>query len=484
MRHGRTAARRRTTLRRSRFLVLIGVILGGLLLAGAGALGAGSASAATAAAPAATQAGSPTAADRCAARDSDDGTIHVRICLRDRRDGGNEPVAGVSITVSTLEGEEVGTGESDADGLVDIDLGETLDVLGNQYVIELDEETLPDGTALRNSDQLKVTTDPIQLETDYTATFPIGDALPEDLGPLTEAMQLAIGGLVFSSLLAMAALGLSMIFGTTGLTNFAHGELVTFGALIAWSVDRLPGAITLPGVGNVTIIVGVLVAFALGACFGWLNDIALWRPLRGRGTGLIPMMIVSIGLSMLLRNVFQYFGGGGSHNYSQYSDSVPWEVGPFLITPRDVTVFAVAIAVLCITCALLQYTRLGKATRAVADNPALAASSGINVQRVILVVWTSGAALAALAGALLGATQGFDYQTGFKLLLLIFAATVLGGLGTIWGSLVGAFIIGLFVEVSTVWVPAELKYVGALIVLILVLLVRPQGLLGRAQRVG
>jgi branched-subunit amino acid ABC-type transport system permease component len=103
---------------------------------------------------------------------------------------------------------------------------------------------------------------------------------------------------------------------------------------------------------------------------------------------------------------------------------------------------------------------------------------------VIAAVWIGGAALAGLAGGLLGVTQGFNYQLGFKILLLVFAAVVLGGLGTIWGSILGAFVIGTFVEVSTLFIPAELKYVGALAVLIIVLLIRPQGLLGRAQRVG
>ena len=103
---------------------------------------------------------------------------------------------------------------------------------------------------------------------------------------------------------------------------------------------------------------------------------------------------------------------------------------------------------------------------------------------MISIGWIGGAALAGFAGALLGLTQGFDYQIGFKLLLLVFAAVVLGGLGTIWGAIVGAYIIGLFTELSTLLLPAEFKFVGALLVLIAVLLVRPQGLLGKAQRIG
>ena len=134
----------------------------------------------------------------------------------------------------------------------------------------------------------------------------------------------------------------------------------------------------------------------------------------------------------------------------------------------------------------LQRPARERATRAVADNPALASATGINVDRVIPVVWVGGAALAGLSGVLLGLTQGFDYQVGFKILLLVFAAVTLGGLGTIWGAIVGSFIIGLFIEVSTIFVPAELKFVGALVVLIVVLLIRPPGDPGppRAGRLG
>jgi branched-chain amino acid transport system permease protein len=298
-----------------------------------------------------------------------------------------------------------------------------------------------------------------------------------------QALQLAIGGLVFSLLLAMAALGLSMIFGTTGLTNFAHGELITFGAIIAFAVDRLPGDIVVFGT-NITMVTSIATALVVSTLFGWSQDKILWKPLRRRGTGLIAAMIVSIGLSIFLRNVYQYFAGAANHNYSQWTSPRPWEIGPILITPKDVGVIVFSAIVLLLVVIAVQRTRLGKATRAVADNPALASSSGINVDRVISVVWAVGAGLAGLSGVLLGMTQGFDYQVGFKILLLVFAAVILGGLGTIWGALVGSFIIGIFIEVSTLFIPAELKFVGALLVLIVVLLFRPQGLLGRAERVG
>jgi branched-chain amino acid transport system permease protein len=288
---------------------------------------------------------------------------------------------------------------------------------------------------------------------------------------------------VFGLILAMGSLGLSMIFGTTGLTNFAHGELITFGALVAYGVDALPGEIRIAGT-NVTLAVSVVVAVVASAVFGWVNDRALWRPLRKRRTGLIAMMVVSIGLSVFLRNVYQYLVGASNHQYSQFASPEPYHWGPILITPKDIFVVVFCVVVLVLVVVALQRTRVGKATRAVADNTALSAASGINVDRVISVVWIGGTALAGLSGVLLGMTEGFDYQVGFKILLLVFAATVLGGLGTAWGAIVGALVIGIFVDVSTVVVPPELKFVGALLVLIVVLLIRPQGILGRAQRVG
>ena len=436
--------------------------------------------------PAAAHAAAPLPAESkkaCQYEKRDDETIHIKGCLRDERETPPAPVEGVEVTVKDESGEVIGTDVTDATGIFDIEIpGDPLSVLGKTYTVVIDEKTLPEDSGLRDPDQVEHT---IRFTTtsDQSVTFPIGDPLAGSSAKLTQALQLFVGGLVFSSLLAMAALGLSMIFGTTGLTNFAHGELVTFGAIMAFAVDQLPGKIEIAG-ANVTVVVGVVVAFVLSAAFGWLNDAALWRPLRMRGTGVIAMMIVSIGLSLFLRNLYQYFAGAQSQNYSQYSAVQPMEIGPLLVTPKEIVVFLLAVAVLVITTSLLRYTRVGKATRAVADNPALSSATGINVERVINVVWIGGAALAGLSGALLGLTQGFDYQIGFKLLLLIFAAVVLGGLGTIWGAIAGAFIIGTFTELTTVFVPAEFKFVGALLVMIIVLLIRPQGLLGRAQRVG
>ena len=133
---------------------------------------------------------------------------------------------------------------------------------------------------------------------------------------------------------------------------------------------------------------------------------------------------------------------------------------------------------------MLQRTRIGKAMRAVADNRDLAESSGIDVNRVVMVVWIVGAALAAIGGILFGSAVAVDWFMGFRLLLLMFAAVILGGLGTAYGAMVGAIVIGLVTELSVLWFPAELKFMWALVVLIVVLLVRPQGILGRAERIG
>jgi branched-chain amino acid transport system permease protein len=409
--------------------------------------------------------------------------IHMIGCLTDNRDKPPSPVPDVEVTVEDESGKVVGEGTSDAQGVFDVTLpGTSVDNLGKSFTIKIDTETLPKGTSLVDEKKTSLTTQ-ITTDADIFVTFPIGEETAAGAGNVTQFLQLAVGGITFSLLLALAALGLSLIFGTTGLTNFAHGELVTFGAIAALAVDRLPGDIKIGGV-NITVISAVIAAFVISGFFGWAQDKGMWSPLRRRSTGLIAMMIITIGLSIFLRSLFQYFIGGSNYSYSQYTATDPWSFGPVLITPLQVGVSLVSLAVLVVASLMLQRTRLGKATRAVADNPALAAASGINVDHVIRLVWIGGAALAGLSGVGLGLTQGFNYQFGFKILLLIFAAVVLGGLGTIWGALVGSFVIGILIEVSTIIVPAELKYVSALAVLIIVLVVRPQGILGRRERIG
>jgi branched-chain amino acid transport system permease protein len=285
-----------------------------------------------------------------------------------------------------------------------------------------------------------------------------------------------INGLNFGLLLALAAIGLSLIFGTTGLSNFAHAEMVTFGALmmLTFGVD-----LAFP------IWLAIIIAIVLSAALGWTLDAVIWKPLRRRGVGLIQLMIVSIGLSLAVRYIYQFIYGGSTRQLPGATLASDIHLGPVSMSWVDLASMITSIVVLAAVAYFLLRTRIGKATRAVSDNASLAAASGIDVDRVIRIVWVMGAALAGLSGILWAYFRpGVSWDMGFQILLLIFAAVTLGGLGTAFGALVGSIIVGLFIEMSTLWLPSDMKYVGALVVLILVLLFRPQGILGRRERIG
>jgi len=380
-----------------------------------------------------------------------------------------EPVQGVEIEVKTAAGEVVEVATTDAEGRWRVPVPES----GN-YTVTLRPDTLPEGVNLRNPDRAT-----LQLLVfsgqDAAALFPLGEDTRDITTRWERAIQLFYDGINFGLIIAMAAVGLSLIYGTTGLVNFSHGELVTLGALIAYFVNVSLGVQLIPATIITLVVAGVL---------GFLQDAGLWGWLRRRGTGLIAMLVISIGLAILLRYAFLYQFGGRTRAFADYRGQEGFALGPLNVTPKGLTSIAVALVVLIAVAIALLRTRLGKATRAVADNPALASASGINVEQVIRLVWTAGAALAALAGVLLGMSQGVNFQMGFAILLLIFAGVTLGGLGTAFGALLGSLVVGIFIQVSTVFVPPELKNVGALAILILVLLVRPQGILGRRERVG
>jgi len=378
-----------------------------------------------------------------------------------------QPVEGVEITVLDSSGKEIGTTTSDAQGNFSV----TVPGSGN-YTVRINPDTLPEGKFLRNPEQIENTVTVVGF--DVTVQFPIGPDTRHPTGLLNDIADRTTTGILFGLILALSALGLSMIFGTTGLTNFAHGELVTFGALVALLLNT----------AGIHIIWAALITLVIAAFFGWSQDRFLWRQLRRRGTGLIAMMIVSIGMALFLRAMYQYIIGGNRRPYEQYVTAEPVEFGVFTMPVRDMIIAAIALAVLLAVSFALARTRMGKAMRAVADNPPLAASSGINVDRVISIVWTGGTVLAALGGILYTLIYQMDYQMGLRLLLMLFAAVILGGIGTTWGAMLGALIVSLFTELSTLVLPPELKYTSALFVMILILLFRPQGLLNRAQRVG
>ncbi len=378
-------------------------------------------------------------------------------------------VQGAVITVTSADGSEVGQTDTADDGTWSIDLPAPGD-----YVVTIDPSTLPDGVELRNADRasLDVSVRPGQTR---PVLFALGND-PRNIGTRWDQfLQLVVEGIKFGLIIAMAAIGLSLIFGTTGLVNFAHGELVTYGALIAYFFNQTIG---------IQLIPATILAMVVTGATGGLLDIGLWRPLRHHKTGLIAMMVVSIGLSILARYFFLYQFGGRTRPYGDYNLQRAVDIGPIAIAPKDIYSIILSIVVLMGIGLALQYTRIGKAMRAVSDNPDLAESSGIDVDRVVLTVWIAGSALACLGGVLYGLGEQVSFQFGFQLLLLMFAGVTLGGLGTAYGALLGSFVIGMFVQVSTMWVSTELKNVGAFAILIVILLVRPQGILGRAERVG
>ena len=382
---------------------------------------------------------------------------------------GGEPVPGVSISVEKAEGGAVGEAVTDDEGRYSIDLPGP-----GSYKVTLDEETLPDDVSIREGRPSSVTL-PVVAGQQRSVLFPLGEGTRNSTGRFAQLPQLAVEGLIFGLIIALAAVGLSLIYGTTGLVNFAHGELITLGALLAYLFNTIFG---LP------FLLAATLAVVASAFMGGVQDRVLWRPLRKRGTGLIAMLVVTIGLALFARGFFLYLFGGASRPYEEYQLQAAKDLGPVSLAPKDGVIIVICLTMLMLVAFALLRTRIGKATRAVSDNPALAASSGIDVERVIATVWIAGAGLAGLAGILLALGQQVGFQLGFQILLLVFAGVTLGGLGTAFGALVGSLVVGIFTQVSTIIVPTELKNAGALAILILILLVRPQGILGRPERVG
>ncbi|MBG6055582.1 branched-chain amino acid transport system permease protein [Salinibacterium sp. CAN_S4] len=346
------------------------------------------------------------------------------------------------------------------------------------YTVTLDESTLPTDIAVIDEadDSPNVKEVTIGQSGSSVMNFFIGRGERNQTSFVDQFVERIVNGLNFGLMLGLAAIGLSLVYGTTGISNFAHGEMVTFGAIIT---------LVFSGVLGLPIWAGIPIAILLSAAFGYVMDVGLWRPLRKRGVGVVQLMIVSIGLSLALRYIFQYFIGGGTEQLPG-SDSPQVDLfGAVSLSVVDMVSMGISVVVIIAVAWWLLNTRIGKATRAVSDNPSLAAASGIDVDQVVRIVWIVAAGLAGLSGILWAYFRpGIRWDMGAQILLLIFAAVTLGGLGTAFGALIGSIVIGLLVEVSSLWIPADLKYVGALVVLIVILLFRPQGILGRRERVG
>lgn len=395
--------------------------------------------------------------------------------VRGTVEGPGGPVEGVEIAVESAGGDEVGRAVTAPDGTWKVRLPRP-----GEYTATLDTATLPDALELRLPDNATLAFD-VRPGQDRTLLYPLvarGKAAPET-GPSTwgRLAQLTADGVVFGAIVALSALGLSLVFATTGFVNFAHGELVTIGAVVAFLLNASGAG---PGVHLVS---AAIVAVAGGALLGAALERGLWRPLRARRVALFPLLVVSIGLSLLLRHVVLLLFGGRTRPFADYTLQTRVELGPVSLAPRDLVVAACAFAVLGAVGLGLQRTRLGKAIRAVSDDRDLAECSGIDVRRVVMLVWVVAGAIAALGGVFLGMVEQVGWSMGFNLLLPMFAGVVLGGLGTAFGVVAGSVVIGVATQVSTLWFPTELKFLWALVALVVILLVRPQGILGRARRI-
>ena len=410
------------------------------------------------------------------------------------RTSSGDPAVGVQLAVAGPSGTTTVT--TGADGRWALAVTEPGD-----YTVTLDVTTLPAGESLRDP-SITSRTVSVALGSQAGALFALGgppgggpaptatasagsdDPAPETADPATAspaaagsnqvAQQLA-NGVVFGLLLALASVGLSLVYGTTGLSSFSHGEQVTLGAILAYVFTQIVG---LP------LVVSAVIAIVVGGATGWLQDAAVWHPLRRRRIGTTQQMIVTIGLSMALQYVFQFFLGGGRLRIVTAASS-PVRMGPVVLSAQTLASAGIAVVVLGAVSYFLLFTRTGRATRAVSDNPALAAASGIGVENVIRRVWVGSTALAALGGVLTGLYfQATAWNMGGTILLLMFAAVTLGGLGTAFGALAGSMVIGIVSETASLVVPSDMRYACALLILVLVLLVRPQGILGRRDRIG
>jgi neutral amino acid transport system permease protein len=397
------------------------------------------------------------------------------------------PAVGVEIVVLEAEivdrsivstGAEVGRGTSDETGYVFVPVPSP-----GGYAVEINVDSLPDGVELVRADKQQLPVDAREGQpTNVIFNLAEGDAASaargkESDGLIERGFRLFYEGVIFGLIIGMCAIGLSLIFGTTGLVNFAHSEMIVFGGIVTYFLNANVG---------LNLILATIIAFFIGGFGGLGLDLGLWRPLRRKGIGNTAMMIISIGLALFLRFLFLFIFGERSRPFDDYAVQTKklFSIGPVNVLPKELFIIVVSVALLVGVALALRMTKLGKAMRAVADNENLAASTGIDVDRTVSLVWFLGGALVTVGAVFFGLNSQISWIMGQQLLLLVFAAVTLGGLGTDFGAMVGSLVIGTLTFMSTLLIPPELKNVGALFVMILILLVRPQGIFGRPERLG
>jgi neutral amino acid transport system permease protein len=290
---------------------------------------------------------------------------------------------------------------------------------------------------------------------------------------LHDVAQTGLFGLALGSVYALGAVGLTLVYGILKLVNFAHGEFLTFGAYVAFVVNVNWG---------LSLVPAAIAAIALTALLGLGFERAMWGPMRARGAGLLQLLIMSIGLAFLIRYTIQFFAGTEIRTFDiDRTDTV--EFLGVSLGVAEVIAIVVGFVVLGAIGLLLKLTLLGKQMRALSDDLELAETAGIDTSRVILYTWLLAGGAAGLAGVLAGAVTDVRPELGFTLLLAIFAAVILGGIGDVFGALAGGIVLGLVIEWSTLLIDARFKAVIGFAVLILVLILRPQGILGRARAI-
>ena len=297
-------------------------------------------------------------------------------------------------------------------------------------------------------------------------------------------------GLLLGIIISVASVALSLLYGVTRIVNFAHGEIIALGAIMTLFFSNPIDSRVLfldrysPLEMNFTF--SIIISIIICGIFGGLLEIFLFKPLRKSEVGNIAVLVVTIGLSIFFRHIYLLFATGKVQNFPLELERRQTYLF-FDMTPRNFQVLIAGLAVMIFIGLFLSYTKIGKAMRAVRDSNELANISGINSDNIILFTWVSSSMLAGLAGIFQAIINDVRYNMGFLILLLIFAGTVLGGIGTSFGAMVGGLLIGIFVQVS-VALPfmeghTEAKNAVALAIMILILLFRPQGIFGQKERI-
>jgi neutral amino acid transport system permease protein len=288
---------------------------------------------------------------------------------------------------------------------------------------------------------------------------------------LHDVAQTGLNGLSLGAIYALGAVGLTLVYGILKLVNFAHGDFLTFGAYMAYLVNVTWGA---PLV--VAIFWGMLMTAILGIVFERL----LWGPMRAKQAGLLQLLLAAIGLAFLLRAIVQWFWGTEIRSLDVNQTSSV-EILGLRIGQTELIVVIVGMVVLVAVGFMLRMTLLGKQMRALSDDLELAETAGIDTRRVILYTWIFAGALAGLAGVMAASVTSLYPEMGFELLLPIFGAVILGGIGDAFGALAAGVVIGVMTEWSTLIIEARWKTAIGFLVLLIVLIVRPQGIFGRAK---